>query len=102
MALKKIYHPKHPVEVRKYGFNWSPKDIGTEVIVDIAADVIDGNCVAEIAVVGDVPNAIEGQGTHHVISGGIDGETCEVRLTATTDAVPPSVLVATVYHPIRG
>ena len=101
MSDRKIYPPKAPNEVLRYGYNWSPKNIGSEQIVDIDATVISGGVSVLANTVEDVPNAREGQGTVHVISGGTLGELAEILLTATTDAVPPSVLQQTVYIPIQ-
>lgn len=99
--MKKVYPPKDPQETLPYGFNWSPRDIGSQRIVTINATVVSGTITIPTSQVGEVPGAQSGQGTVHVISGGADGEMAEIRLTATTDAVPANIMEQTVYLPIR-
>jgi hypothetical protein len=97
--MRKLYPPKSPAEVLKYGFNWSPRNIGTERITIANATVVTGTCTVLQTAVADVPGARDGQGTIYTISGGADGEVCELFLEARTDA--GSDLEATVFLPIR-
>jgi hypothetical protein len=97
--MKKVYPAKDPSEILQYGFNWTPRNLGAEVITLIDADVISGSIAIQSAVVDTVPGARTGQGTVMVISGGVAGELCEINLTVTTDL--GSVAEQTVYLPIR-
>lgn len=97
--MRKVYPHKDPDEVLKYGFNWSPRNIGTERITIFNATVQTGSITIQQTAVAEVPNARDGQGTTFTVSGGADGEMCEILLQATTDA--GSILQATVYLPIR-
>lgn len=99
--MKKIYPAKDPDEVLKYGFNWTPRNIGTEVITTINITIVAGAILVLDSAVEEVPNARTGQGTTFILSGGVNGEMCELLLHVETDAVPPSVLEQTVYLPIR-
>ena len=97
--MRKVYPTKAPAETLKYGFNWSPRNIGTERIIAPTATVVSGTITVDEIAVADVPNARTGQGTVYTISGGADGEMAELLLEITTDA--GSVLQQTVYLPIR-
>lgn len=97
--MKKIYPSKDPDEILKYGFNWTPRNIGTERIILASTQVLGGGVTVLSSAVADVPNARDGQGTVHTVSGGTDGQTAEIKLHIETDA--GSVLEQTVYIPIR-
>jgi len=99
--IKKIWPAKDPQENPSlpYGFNWTPRNIGTQQIVSIDTTVISGSVTVDASTVAEIPNARTGQGTAHVFSGGVDGEMCELLLTATTE--DGSVMQQTVYLPIR-
>lgn len=99
MSTRKVYPAKGPGERRRYGFNWTPRRLGTEQITNINAVVTAGTVVLEDFDVMDVDNALPGQGTTHVLSGGVHGENASVLLTATTES--GQILTQTVYHPIR-
>jgi hypothetical protein len=95
----KQWPSKSPGEVLKYGFNWSPRNIGTERIIIAGATVQEGSVSVLQTAVDDVPNARDGQGTVYTISGGTDGQTAKLLLECTTDA--GTELEQTVYLPIR-
>lgn len=97
--MKKIYPAKDPDERLTYGFNWSPRNIGIERINLITASVISGSVIIPQTTVEDVPNARDGQGTTFIATGGVDGETCEIKLHAET--AEGSIMEQTVYLPIR-
>lgn len=97
--MKKIYPAKDPDERLTYGFNWSPRNIGIERINLITATVMSGSVAIAQTAVEDVPNARDGQGTTFVAINGVDGETCEIKLHAETDA--GSIMEQTVFLPIR-
>lgn len=99
--MKKVYPSKSSAETLKYGFNWSPRDIGSERIILFDVSVISGGVTILAQTVEDVPNARTGQGTTFVVSGGTPGDAAELLLHIETNAVPPSVLEETVYIPIR-
>lgn len=99
--MKKVYPTKGSAETLKYGFNWTPRDIGTERIILFDVTVISGGVNVLVKTVEDVPNARTGQGTTFVVEGGIPGDPAELLLHAETNAVPPSILEQTVYIPIR-
>lgn len=97
--MKKIYKPKGPAERLSYGYNWSPRNIGSEQIVDVDCTVHEGTVVIENCGVVDIPNARTGQGTMFTASGGAAGEMNKITITVTTDAA--HILEAEVYLPIR-
>lgn len=97
--MNKVYPAKDPDETLKYGFNWSPRNIGTERIILVSTTVEAGTVVVMSSAVEDVPNARDGQGTTHIISGGANGETARIKLHAETNG--GSILEQTVYLPIR-
>jgi hypothetical protein len=77
---------KDPDEVLDYGFNWTPRDLGTDTIVTTTATVVSGTVVVDSHTVDVVPGASTGQGTRTWLSGGTEGETCELNLHAITAA----------------
>jgi hypothetical protein len=97
--MKKIYDAKSPGEKLKYGYNWSPMNIGVEVLVTVDATVVDGSAVITSTAVEDVPNARDGQGQVFILQGGVDGEMTEILLEALTDE--GSEMEQTVFVPIR-
>lgn len=58
-----------------------------------------GSAVCTSSTVGEVPNALPGQGTIHRLSGGVDGEICEILLHIVTSGLDE--FDQTVYLPIR-
>lgn len=99
--MKKIYPAKDPQETLPYGFNWSPRNLGTETLTVVTATVLSGTVsVLSSEVRNDVPGAREGQGTVHVISGGVDGEMAEILLHVE-NAAGTIEMDQTVYLPIR-
>lgn len=99
MTTRKTYPAKGPGERRRYGFNWTPRRLGTEQIITVNAVVTAGTIVLQDFDVMDVDNSLPGQGTTHVITGGAHGENASVQLTVTTDT--GQILTQTVHHPIR-
>jgi hypothetical protein len=97
--MKKIYEAKSPGETLKYGFNWSPKNLGTERIIVADATVQEGTVVVLQTSVEDVPNARDGQGVMYTITGGANGEMAKILLEIETDA--GSKAQQTVYLPVR-
>lgn len=78
--------PKDPDEVLDYGFNWTPRNIGDDVIVNTTANVVVGDVVKDDHYVGLVDKAKPGQGTITVLSGGTAGTQCRIRLHAITSS----------------
>jgi hypothetical protein len=100
---RKVWPAKDPNANARYGFNWSPKNLGADVITSITCNVVSGTAVCEGSSIGEVPNAHEGQGTIHRFSGGTPGELNEILLEIETNGGPPDgdIFQQTVYLPIR-
>jgi len=99
--MKKVYPAKDPQETLYYGFNWTPRNIGSEQIVTVTCTPLAGTAVIDACGVAEIPGARSGQGTVFVLSGGVHGEMTEILLHVETDATPPSIMEQTVYVPIR-
>lgn len=96
---RKQWPAKDPSAIARYGFNWSPKNLGSDTISSVTCNVISGSAVCTSSTVGEVPNALPGQGTIHRLSGGVDGEICEILLHIVTSSLDE--FDQTVYLPIR-
>lgn len=81
---------KDPEEVLDYGFNWTPRNIGEDLITATTAQVIAGDVVVDdhsVGVVVDPETPCKaGQGTVTVLSGGTTGTQCQVKLHAITSS----------------
>lgn len=97
--MRKIWPAKDPDESLRYGFNWSPRNIGVDTILTIDVTVVSGTVVHVASEVANVPNARTGQGTIHRFSGGTAGEMNEILLQITTSG--GDTLQETVCLPIR-
>lgn len=92
--MAKSWPPKDPNEVLEYGFNWSPRGLGTDTITAATGTVVVGGAdadtpaglVADSTDVGIVEGAATGQGTVTWLSGGVAGTTCEILLRVQTEA----------------
>lgn len=84
----KTWPPKDPDEVLDYGFDWSPRDLGSDTIVTTTAVTVDGDVVVDSHGVGEIEGGIpeSAQATVTWLSGGTAGTTCQVLLHALTAA----------------
>jgi hypothetical protein len=80
----KPWPAKDPEEVLDYGFDWSKRQIGEDVIVQSTAQVIEGDVVVNEHGPGPVLDCPHGQGTVTWLSGGTAGTTCLIRLHMIT------------------
>ncbi|MFL6864125.1 MAG: hypothetical protein ACJ8DZ_14110 [Allosphingosinicella sp.] len=88
--MAKKWPPKDPDEVLEYGFNWTPRKVGEDVITVTTAEVMVGDVVVDSHDVGNVTDTevlcLPGQGTVTWLSGGTAGTDCEILLRATTSS----------------
>jgi hypothetical protein len=90
---KKTWPSKDPNDVIDYGFNWATRDLGDDVITNVTSEVVTGTVVVDQDLFDD------GLVTVHWLSGGTEGETCEILLRINTLAARQ--LDQTVYIKIK-
>lgn len=75
----KTWPNKDPDEVLDYGFDWTPRGIGTDTIADTTAVVEVGSVVVDSHTIDS-----DGKNTTTWLSGGTEGEKCSIVLRAMT------------------
>jgi hypothetical protein len=81
--MSKAWPPKGPHEVLNYGFDWSPRELGS-AIDSTTCVVKTGDVVVESHDQGPVEDAPAGSGTITILSGGTLGSKAVLYLTVTT------------------
>lgn len=81
----KKWPPKDKDERLNYGFDWSPRDIGTAVITETTAVVLIGTVVVDVHGPAEVEGVASGKGTETWLMGGTPGETNTILLHAKTN-----------------
>lgn len=87
--MAKSWPDKDPDDVADYGFNWTPKGLGTDTITATSAVVVtpdSSNVQVGQHSVGIVDGADDKQGTVTWLSGGVDNTTATIRLRITTSS----------------